>query len=53
MAKEKETFGKKPISLAEARKRMSEHTVSARIQGNKQGLSAAEREGKKSRKGGH
>jgi hypothetical protein len=53
MAKEKETYGKKPVSLAEAHKRMNEHTLSARVQGNKQGQAVAEREDKKSRKGGH
>lgn len=53
MAKEKETHGKKPISLAEARTRMNEHTVINRVHGNKQGQAVAERAGGKSRKGGH
>lgn len=53
MTAEKQTGGKKPMSLAEAHKRMSEHKATARVEGTKGGQPVA-REGRKAgdRKGG-
>lgn len=44
MTREKETADKKPMSLAEARKRMDQHKLVSRIHGKKQGQAVSSRE---------
>jgi hypothetical protein len=41
MAKDKETADRKPMSLVEARKKVSEHKLMTRIEGNRGGQSVA------------
>jgi len=41
MAKDKETVYRKPMSLVEARKRVNEHKLMARIEGNRGGQAVA------------
>lgn len=54
MTRDKEVE-KKPMSLAEAHKRMSEHKSTSRIEGNRNGQAVVSREGRKSddRRGEH
>ena len=47
MTREKETADKKPMSLAEARKRMDEHKPVSRIHGKRQGQAVSSREDEK------
>ena len=47
MTTKKETAGRKPMSLAEARRRMDEHQPVSRVHGKKQGQPVSSREGKK------
>ncbi len=48
MTKDKETADKKPMSLAEARKRMNELKPTPRIEGNRHGQAVISREERKS-----
>ena len=41
MSKDKETVDRKPMSLVEARKRVNEHKLMARIEGNRGGQAVA------------